>query len=95
MLAISGKTVSNDTMKSIGYKDIEIQRSSDGIKWSKEKNIDDLLKENTNTYTLNYHTISVDGGYYYRVTCTHYAKESGLFGNSQSVDNTSNSVWID
>ena len=95
MLAISGKTVSSDTMKSIGYKDIEIQRSSDGINWSKEKDLTDLLNSNTNKYTLNYYTVSVKGGYYYRVSCKHYAKESGLFGSSQSVSNTSNSVWID
>lgn len=32
--------------------------------------------------------------YYYRVSCTHYAKEKGLFGKSQSEDNVSDSVWV-
>ena len=82
-------------MKSIGFENIKIQHSSDKVNWSKEKDLDDLLKSENNSYYINDYSISVKGGYYYRVTCTHYAKESGLFGSSQSVNNTSNSVWID
>lgn len=93
-LYINGSTVSNDSMKSIGYKDISVEYSSDGVHWSKEKNIDDLLKSDSTSYYLNNYAVSVKGGYYYRVSCTHYAKEKGLFGSSQSVNNTSNSVWI-
>lgn len=93
-LYINGATAASDTMQKIGYKNIVIQYSSDGVNWYKEKNIDDLLKTESNSYNLNSYSVSVKGGYYYRVTCTHYAKESGLFGSSQSVDNTSNSVWV-
>lgn len=93
-LCIRGTTESNSNMKSIGYKDIVIEYSSDGINWSKEKDIDDLLKSGS-SYYLNGYSVSVKGGYYYRVSLTHYAKESGWFGSSQSVENTSNSVWVD
>lgn len=93
-LKISGTTSTNISMKTIGYKNIIIEYSSDGTNWHTEKDIGDLLKSNSNSYNLNDYSVSVKGGYYYRVTCTHYAKESGLFGSSQSVDNTSNSVWI-
>ena len=91
---IIAKTQSNNSMKSIGFKDISIERSSDNVHWSEEKSIGDLLKSDSYNYYLNDYSVSVKGGYYYRVTLTHYAKESGLFGSSQSMNNTSNSVWI-
>lgn len=91
---INGKTQSNNSMKSIGYKDISIEYSSDGVNWKEEKSIDDLLKSDSSSYYLNSYAVSVKGGYYYRVTLKHYAKESGWFGSSQSVENTSNSVWV-
>ncbi len=93
-IKLSGVTESANKMKSIGYKDISIEYSSDKNNWHKEKDIDSLLKSDSLSYILNSYEISVKGGYYYRVTLTHYAKESGLFGSSQSVSNTSNSVWI-
>lgn len=94
-VCINGSTVTNSKMKSIGYKNISIDYSSDKVNWYKEKSLDDLLKSDSNSYYLNNYTVSVKGGYYYRISCTHYAKESGLFGSSQSVNNTSNNVWID
>lgn len=93
-LCLNGYTLSNSKMKSIGFKNIVVQRSSDGVNWEKEKNLSDILKSDYEYYLDDY-SVNVQGGYYYRVTCTHYAKESGLFGSSQSVNNTSNSVWID
>ncbi len=46
-------------------------------------------------YVANNLTLaSVTSGYYYRVTCSHYAKEKGLFGDSEKDDNTSNSVYV-
>lgn len=91
---INGTTTSNSSMKSIGYTDISIEYSSDNIHWDREKPHDDLLKSGS-SYYLNNYSVSVKGGYYYRVSLNHYAKESGLFGSSQSVSNTSNSVWVD
>ncbi len=94
-LCVNGVTKANGSMKSIGYKDIVIEYSSDNSNWHVENDdIDDLLKSGS-SYYLNNHLMDVKGGYYYRITCTHYAKESGLLGSSQSVENTSNSVWID
>lgn len=95
ILYINGITASNANMKSIGYKDISIEYSSDRVHWKEEKTNDDLLKSDSRDYYLNDYSVSVKGGYYYRVSLNHYAKESGLFGSSQSVSNTSNSVWVD
>lgn len=93
-LYISGEIEAVGNMKSIGYKDISIQYSSDNVNWTEEKSINDLLKSDSSTYYLNKYSVSVKGGYYYRVKLNHYAKEKGWFGSSQSVENTSNSVWI-
>lgn len=93
-LIINGSTMSSDTMKSIGFKDIEIECSSDRANWSTETSLSDKLSSSSSEYRLTNHSVDVDGGYYYRVTCKHYAKESGLFGSSQSIDNTSNVVYI-
>lgn len=93
-IILGGITRASVSMKSIGYTDICIEYSTDNVNWKEEKSIGDLLKSG-NSYYLNDYAVSVRGGFYYRVSLSHYAKESGLFGSSQSVPNTSNSVWID
>ena len=93
-LYINGSIVASSEMKSIGYKDISIEYSSNNVNWYEETNIGNLLKSNSNNYYLNGYTVSVNGGYYYRISCDYYAKESGLFGSSESISATSNSVWI-
>lgn len=93
-LYITTETEAFGNMKTIGFKDISIEYSSDNVHWSEEKQLDDITKSGS-SYYLNNHSVSVKGGYYYRVSLTHYAKEDGWFGSSQSVPNTSNSVWID
>lgn len=93
-LSINAKIKCRTTMKSVGLKDIQIQRSSDNKNWSTEKSLDDMLVSSTDNYSISNYNVSVQGGYYYRVKCTHYAKEDKLFGSSQSKSNTSNSVWI-
>lgn len=92
---ITAKTYCSDTMSKVGFKDIVIQKSSDNVHWNDSgENVDDMLKSSASTYIIENYSVSVKGGYYYRVKLTHYAKESGLFGSSQSVDSTSNSVWV-
>ncbi|MBQ7012894.1 MAG: hypothetical protein IJN11_03125 [Oscillospiraceae bacterium] len=78
-LCINGYTKASETMKSIGFTDIQIERSSNGTSgWTAVQYPDDVLASNTNTCSFNNYKVSVVKGYYYRVTCTHYAKESGL-----------------
>ena len=94
-LYLSGSTCCTTQMGSVGITDIQVQYSSDNVNWHNYTNSSDLLKSNSRQYTaLNSNIGTVTGGYYYRVTCKHYAKESGLFGSSESISNTSNSVWI-
>lgn len=95
-IVINGKTQAISSMKSIGFKDIVVEYSNDNSHWNVENdNIADLLKSDSSSYNLYSHEIDVKGGYYYRVKLNHYAKEKGFTGSSQSVENISDSVWID
>lgn len=91
-LSITGESKSNSTMACIGFKNIRVQRSSNGYTWTTECTLTDRLKYNSTGCTLSNCTVSVVGGYYYRVTCNHYADDGA--GTTQSVYNASNSVWI-
>lgn len=94
-LCINGNTSAATNMKSIGFTDIQIEQSSDNKTWkSYDYEIDDVLASGTYFCSFNNRKITVTKDYYYRVTCNHYAKATGLFGKSQSISNTSNSVKI-
>lgn len=94
-IMLTAKTECNDVMRYVGLKDVVIEQSSDGVNWSKYKPIGDLLSENSTKYVANNLMLdTVTSGYYYRVTCSHYAKEKGLFGSSEKDDNISNSIYI-
>ncbi len=94
-LYLTAKTTCNTSMKSVGLKNVVIQRSSNNSSWSDYLTISDLLSENSTKYATNNTQIAtVTSGYYYRIICTHYAKETGLFGSSESISNTSNSLYI-
>ena len=93
---ISGTTYGTETMAKIGFKNIEIQRSSNGSSgWSKELDLNDDIATNTYVHDKDNEPHTVAGGYYYRVKLDHYAKEKGwFFPSSQSITNYSNVVWV-
>ncbi len=92
---ITATTTGSEEMSKIGFTDIKIQRSSDRTNWTTEKTVSDKIKEDATTYSLDKYAITVQGGYYYRVQLTHYAKEdTWWFPDEQSVTNTSSYVWI-
>lgn len=94
-IMLTAKTECTNIMKYVGLKDIKIEQSSDGINWAKYTDVDELINENTSVYVANnLALVSVPNGYYYRVTCNHYAKEKGLLGGSEKDANTSNSIYI-
>lgn len=93
---INSITEMQETMAEIGLIDIEIQRSSNLETWTTEKTISDKLAENTNRHELNAYPVLVQGGYYYRVKATHYAKEdTWFFPDTQEKTQYSGAVWID
>jgi hemerythrin superfamily protein len=83
-------------MAYVGFKGISIQRSTDGVSgWTVEKSLCDDLAQNTYIHQKVNESVSVTGGYYYRVVLDHYAKETGWFFPSQeSITNYSNVVWV-
>ncbi len=92
---ITATTNGNEEMSEIGFTDIKIQRSSDRTNWTTEKTVSDKIAEDTTSYSLVKYAVTVQGGYYYRVQLTHYAKEdTWWFPDEQSVTNTSSYVWI-
>ena len=94
-LYLSGFTYCNGQMKKVGITDIKVYRSSNNSEWSYYSSADDLINENSSRYDeSNVNIGTIVKGYYYRITCNHYAKETGLFGKSESISNTSNSVYV-
>lgn len=92
---ITAATYANEQMSEIGFTDIKIQRSSDRTNWTTEKTVSDKIKEDASTYSLADYAVTVQGGYYYRVQLTHYAKEdTWWFPDEQTVTNTSSYVWV-
>ena len=91
-LYINAETRSASTMKTIGFKDVTVEYSTNCSDWYEYRQpFDYTVSSASSCYMTNY-PISVTNGYYYRVTLNHYAKASGIFGSSQSVYNTSNVV---
>ena len=72
-LRISAKTQASGIMSEIGFENIIIQYSDDGINWYNEKNIGSMTKYNANHYCVDGVTAKISGGHFYRVTCTHTA----------------------
>ena len=92
---ITAATAANEQMSEIGFTDIKVQRSSDRTNWITEKTVSDKIKEDASTYSLTDYAVTVQGGYYYRVQLTHYAKEdTWWFPDEQTVTNTSSYVWV-
>ncbi len=83
-------------MEKIGFKDITVQRSTNGsTNWNDEVSISDKIITDALYHSLDHYSVSVTGGYYYRIMLTHYAKEKGwFFPSSQSITNYSNVVWV-
>lgn len=92
---ITGKTSASTTMAEVGFKNIVVQRSSDNENWTDEVDVGKIVEKSSTIGYLSDYTVAVEGGYYYRVKCNHYAKAYGLFGGSQSVENYTDGVWVD
>lgn len=94
-VTINAEIYGNYVLAKIGFKNIKIQRSSDKNTWTTEKTVSDKLSEDAMQKLLSGYSVSVTGGYYYRVVMDMYAKEdTWWFPETQSVAATSNSVWV-
>lgn len=92
ILLISGKTQGVQRLDEIGFRNLEILRSYDGLNWTVEKNIGAVSDKNALICVLDKYKVKVNGGAYYSISCEHYAQDEGL---EQTVYNTSSYVWIE
>ncbi len=92
ILYIDAETGSNSIMKTIGFKNVTVEYSTNLADWYEYKPPFDYTASSTRSCRMSGYSIPVTNGYYYRVTLNHYAKETGWFGSSQSVPNISNVV---
>ena len=60
-------------MSSIGFKNISVRRSSDGITWTEELSVTDQLAHNSTSNSLSSYIVPVAGNYNYRVQLNHFA----------------------
>lgn len=88
-LVIKGYTYGSSEVVKCGFTKVVIQRKkSSSTSWSNYKTYDDLYSESTK-YNLS-KSLTVEKGYQYRVTATHYAKKSLL--STQKIDSTTGSL---
>ncbi len=84
-LRIKGLTKGNNEVVKCGFTKVVIQRKkSNESSWSNYKTYKDLYSDSSR-YDLS-KSLTVDKGYKYRITATHYAKKS-LF-STQKIDST-------
>ncbi len=84
-LLISGYTYGSSDVVKCGFTKVVVQRKkATATSWSNYKTYKDLYSDSTK-YNLS-KSFTVDKGYQYRVTATHYAKKS-LF-STQKIDST-------
>lgn len=85
ILKITGKTEGSSEVVKCGFTKVVVQRkTASATSWSNYKTYNDLYSE-SNRYNLS-KSLTVDKGYQYRVTATHYAKKSLL--STQKIDST-------
>ena len=81
-----GTTIAAQVVKSVQIVVIVERAKEDDTEWSY---YDDWRKENKNTNrAMSNRTLYVDGGYYYRVRCTHVA-------NSDMSSSFTNGVYVE
>lgn len=84
-LLISGYTYGSSEVVKCGFTKVVVQRkTASATSWSNYKTYNDLYSESTK-YNLS-KSLTVEKGYQYRVTATHYAKKSLL--STQKIDST-------
>ena len=88
-------TKSDREMERIGLAYVDIQRSSDLNTWITEVELGAVWMENSVSCEISDRLVPVHGGYYYRVSVTHYAKSQGrLFSDSERIVDFSEPVWV-
>lgn len=90
-LRIVGETTCAPAVVKCGFKDLTVERrKTTSDSWSTYYEYGDVYID-MSSYTIST-SLTVPSGYYYRVTCTHYAKKHIL--STQKVDNETNGIYF-
>lgn len=96
-IEFTAKTQVSGKMKEMGFKNITVQYSSDGENWYDEYTIGDNTGTDIKYHNINGYRLKVKGGYFYRISCVHYAKGSTHDDPDvriQTAVNSSSGVWV-
>ncbi|WP_028518936.1 hypothetical protein [Ruminococcus flavefaciens] len=97
-LELTAKTQVSGKMNEVGFKNIVVQFSSDGENWYDEYTYGDYTGTNTKYHNINGLRLKVRGGYFYRISCVHYAN-GRAYGDdavrTQTAVNVSSEVWVE
>ena len=88
---INMHTVGKYSMSEIGFKNIYIERSSDGYNWETEKTISSETTTGSSDYGFYDYIVTVNGNHYYRVNLDHYARSGSI---EEYDNNISNVIWV-
>lgn len=92
-ITLNCQTICNGVMAQVGFKEMYIQRSSNGTSgWYFFKFIGEDVVTNRRSYSISGAEHTVVGGYYCRVYMKHYAKNSA--GTTEYSESYSNVVWV-
>lgn len=96
VLKIQAKTQASGIMDSIGFRNVTIQRSSDGSNWTDVADLGDFSKVSRKFYTLEC-TYDVTETGLYRAVCTHFATGKTFSDNetdTQTAENMSREYFM-
>ncbi len=98
VLEITAKTQVAGKLDEVGFRNMVVQRSSDGENWSDELMLGDQIRRNVRNLSIDRQKVEVKGGGYYRLSVVHYASDTDRYSSSpktQAAINTSSPVWIE
>ena len=98
VLEITAKTQVAGKLDEVGFRNMVVQRSSDGKNWSDELMLGDQIRRNVRNLSIDRQKVEVKGGGYYRLSVVHYASDTDRYSSSpktQAAINTSSPVWIE
>lgn len=90
-LNITGATRCSVDVVKCGFKDLQVERRRYTTgDWEVYYDYGDVYLEEINCNLST--SLTVEYGYYYRVTCTHYAKKS--WWSTQSIDHETSGIYV-
>lgn len=93
-ITISAGITTWGKVSQLGFRDVQVQRSSNGSSWMVEANYGNYIRNDGAIHTISQpHTVV--GNHFYRIQATYYARDYGwFFPTTQSIVHTTSYAWI-